>query len=1443
MKRLISFIVGAALALLPFAGAVQGYDGLWPAAFPLAETGYHDAAEYPALEIEWDNKPLRFEDLYRGQEVPFTKAYLPHGISVTNIDMQFTTGSFLNCTIAACFQVVRASPETCTWGDGHLTYVTSNVGCETDLGYGSTWQGSTNALQTASATDLTTWSTFTGGGTIAVTTAAAGTAPDNVGSASLVVVSRTAGGCFSQTAATFGHFTSTNATWTGSLYVKAQAGADIGKVINVGIGDAIGNAYTIDVTLTSSYQRIIATGSLAANAYNGSGGGPSINIGFIGNSPGCNPQTGTVNILAWGGQPEASAVATPLILATGAGPLARAPDDTRLIANAATMLNNSVGTTVVTTNSGQLITAATLIGANTSILIGQTNTNQLTTTINTPLATGNAAVWTGSVVSGIGWDGTGRSLQLAGGALTSDTVATIPTGTFHLGSTDGTTGFANRYITRLQIWPTRNIAPPPPVGSIDLNFASSIFTGCTVTGCLSVARNLAGSYAEDTLGNLVSFAANTLRFTNRGSLYESPSTNYVLWSNDLTNVVWGSFNTVVTGNVDTAPDGTVTADKIIENTTANQFHLLGQTIVKSAVAQTWTCGSYVKPSPRNVMLQIGDGSGSNGVNATFILSGGGSTSGVGAFGSGMTSVSATITPSANGFYRITSTVVTNATTALSPTFYTANGTTLQYTGDGTSGVIAWGTQCELARTRLSSQINTTTGTVLRPGDVVQPTNALLTLVSGAAGVVIGSISPVNVSLGTIMSRNGATDTFLVTNNSTLINARRSGGVVAQAFSGSLPYFANGAFNVGSSWSAGAGISTVANGGVVATDAGTYGGTINSFIGSTDGTTGYLEGYIQELSFNNAKPSDSTLRVLVPAVGATICQFYHVDPAGSDSNDGCTTATPWQTIAKVNAGNFAGGNQILFKGTQSFTGCLRISLFTNVSAPSASSPIIVDSYGTGTATILGNCSGIGNTDAVVYLDAASGLTVRNLSINGNGNTIGAGIIFENTSSNTMDTLTLTNLDITGFQTGTTTVAAAGIFGVGFSSNGLCSNIVNINITNNNIHGHTNSPTDPEASGYNGYACISGTLPATSTLDTMLFQGNILANMGGMSNFPNLGNGLIPNGAHNVTMQFNVAHDLAGNQTNACGGGAGLWVNNSDATLNRFSEVYNVQAFPTKPVPTGCDWGGAEFDNGTTNSTIEYFYTHHNAGPGFFGTTNGLDARGWGFNTTRYTVSDNDNLYTDDGGGSYAFDSSSNPWWAYNNVAWTPATNSGNTSATSCWTYGFNGTPFNSASVVPANSICVSNMSDQFGRVLFLDTDNAANLGSATLDYNLYYNPSDPTGVTTGYRWYGGATTNNLAAFQASSGKEAHGIAATNPQLTSGGVNQTCTWTPSTQATWPPAVCPTGYVLSTTASAAIGVGVDLTVSPWNLIVGTRDYYANTTPSGHGTGYNLGADGGFP
>jgi hypothetical protein len=155
---------------------------------------------------------------------------------------------------------------------------------------------------------------------------------------------------------------------------------------------------------------------------------------------------------------------------------------------------------------------------------------------------------------------------------------------------------------------------------------------------------------------------------------------------------WAASNSSVSTNVIAAPDGNTTADKIVENT-ANTSHYVfipGFTVDGN---KTYTASVFAKKAERS-FVRIGAptpyfSSGSAG--AIFNLTDG--TVVVGA----SNSPTATITDVGNDWFRCTMTFLTdNTATSQLPQIGTVNddGTSIQYTGDGSSGLYLWGAQVE-----------------------------------------------------------------------------------------------------------------------------------------------------------------------------------------------------------------------------------------------------------------------------------------------------------------------------------------------------------------------------------------------------------------------------------------------------------------------------------------------------------------------------------------------------------------------------------------------------------------------------------------------------------------------------------------------------------------------------------------------------------------------------
>ena len=160
---------------------------------------------------------------------------------------------------------------------------------------------------------------------------------------------------------------------------------------------------------------------------------------------------------------------------------------------------------------------------------------------------------------------------------------------------------------------------------------------------------------------------------------EKVRTNLVLQSQTF-QTTWLAINASVSVDDTIAPDGTLTADKLVENSVATTQHRIDQTSVSASGSNTFSV--YAKKSERDrIFMRIGIS------GATFDLTNG-----------TITQISAgfiaTITDAGNGWYRCT----TSTATALSNEILRINlvdaAGAFTYSGDGVSGAFIWGAQYE-----------------------------------------------------------------------------------------------------------------------------------------------------------------------------------------------------------------------------------------------------------------------------------------------------------------------------------------------------------------------------------------------------------------------------------------------------------------------------------------------------------------------------------------------------------------------------------------------------------------------------------------------------------------------------------------------------------------------------------------------------------------------------
>jgi len=552
---------------------------------------------------------------------------------------------------------------------------------------------------------------------------------------------------------------------------------------------------------------------------------------------------------------------------------------------------------------------------------------------------------------------------------------------------------------------------------------------------------------------------------------------------------------------------------------------------------------------------------------------------------------------------------------------------------------------------------------------------------------------------------------------------------------------------------------------------------------------------------NDNPSTSAaLWEVINAVSGGTAYYFAVN--GSDANDCTSEAMACQTIARAQGITYAPGSSINLRGGDNFTGCWSLNQTNVPSKGDKNNPITIQSYGTGTATLVANCPG--NLTALLLIDGVSGVTVQNLKFNGNHST-SVNIWVQNAPAiPTMDTILIQNIDASGVQNLGAGNFSAEIFIAGNAYiGGGCGNLNNIKVLNSTLHG-ADGVTSQDDNGINGSGC--GT-----NVTNVKYSGNHVFNIGGHANA--LGgaaaNGILANAVQFAELSFNLVHDIGANTT-SCGGPAGVWAHASDSVTIKFNEVYRMQPVPDQGV--GCDFVAYDLDNGTSNGIIEYNYAHENAGacvlvmPGSPGPQ-----------TIRYNICENNDLGHKSGA---EMGLGASLLYVYNNTIDEPPANVGSAPPPNCFNFGFSGA-FTAGSLI-ANNICVLQRTNQFANH-YWDGSGGSDQTNIAARNNLYFGGSNLWNIDN-------VLYNSLAAVQAGTGKEIGSKADTDPLLTNPGAGGTCLWTPALANG--PQPCPSAYRLRP-ASPALGAGANLTATPFNLDTGGRDYYGNPAAP------NIGAD----
>ena len=356
------------------------------------------------------------------------------------------------------------------------------------------------------------------------------------------------------------------------------------------------------------------------------------------------------------------------------------------------------------------------------------------------------------------------------------------------------------------------------------------------------------------------FDHNPVTEESLGLLIEEQRTNLLLQSETFS-TTWAATRCSITANTIVAPDGALTADKLVEDATASDTHLLTQSIsFTSGTAYTYSIFAKQAEAGRFFQLLFPSAAFGSALRATFDLKNG--TFQVSA------SITGAITFVGNGWYRcsITGTATTTASASIGillANSSAATGAAAIYTGDGYSGVYIWGAQLEVGAFA-TSYIPTVASQVTRAADAASMTGTNFsswwrpdegTFVATSAAVSTGTFRRI------VSADDGTSNNIIYLSHSNdnargfvIVNGVAEASFTSSTFSGNfgteaLGYKFN---NVGFAF----------NGTLSTTDTAATIPVVNRLnIGSAIGTSNFLNGHIRKIAFYPARVTNEQLQAL------------------------------------------------------------------------------------------------------------------------------------------------------------------------------------------------------------------------------------------------------------------------------------------------------------------------------------------------------------------------------------------------------------------------------------------------------------------------------------------------------------------------------------------------------------------------------------------------------
>jgi hypothetical protein len=326
--------------------------------------------------------------------------------------------------------------------------------------------------------------------------------------------------------------------------------------------------------------------------------------------------------------------------------------------------------------------------------------------------------------------------------------------------------------------------------------------------------------------------------------------------------------------------------------------------------------------------------------------------------------------------------------------------------------------------------------------------------------------------------------------------------------------------------------------------------------------------------------------------------YYLSPTGNDLNKGTSPTKAWASFTNVNNLALKAGDQILLQGGATFHST-KLILGADDKGTSAL-PIKVSTYGTGRAAV------DGGIDSCVYVHNTAGVDISNIyfwSDDPADQSIGRpdGVVFYNDLPNNtkLSYIHINNCEFNWFGKGGLSIGG-GNGGSGFND----VRVTNC-IANNNLD-----------SGFFLYG-------AQRNCNTNVYIGYCQSydNTGYAydSSVGVTGHGFTLGSCDGATIEYCEAYN--------CGtigdGGAGIWTYDSNNVTIQYNESHNNHTALSH------DGDGFDLDRNTSNSVMQYNYSHDNDGGGFMLCNKDNNTLHSG-NVVRYNISQNDGRKNTSGG---------------------------------------------------------------------------------------------------------------------------------------------------------------------------------------------------------------------